>query len=128
MFELKALKTCEVCGETSEGERLHNVRFHRLDDRISALERAAPAKSLLHNELMRALDVMHIAAGALTARRLLATKREVMTTPIYESMLAKAWDDAKIEAYLLDAWELIVMAIHGHENIRMLAEDMGREP
>jgi hypothetical protein len=126
MFEIKALKTCEVCGETSEGARLHNGRFHRLDDRISALEAVVSPKpvdvdqypsiarnALLHNELMRALDVIHVAAGALAARRLLATKREAMTTPIYESMLAKAWDDAKIEAHLLDAWELIVMAIQG---------------
>ena len=126
-MEFEALKTCEVCGETSAGEHLHNKILHRLDDRISALESPKPAEgdqypsvarnSLLHNELMRALDVMHDCASALGARRLLATKRETMTTPIYESMTAKAWDDAKIEAHLLDTWELIVMAINGHTEL-----------
>ena len=33
-----SLETCEVCGETSHGGRLHNPRFHRLEERLARLE------------------------------------------------------------------------------------------
>lgn len=37
------LKTCEVCGETSYGGKLHNAVIHKLHDRIVKLEEAAAA-------------------------------------------------------------------------------------
>jgi hypothetical protein len=75
------------------------------------MEPMSEREDLLHEELMRALNVIHDAASALGARRLLATKRETMIAPVFESMTEKAWDDRKIENALLDTWELIVMAI-----------------
>jgi hypothetical protein len=40
------LKTCEVCGETSYGGKLHNPVIHRLHDRIVKLEEVAKATTV----------------------------------------------------------------------------------